>query len=413
MQEYQFNTSSLEVNDNRITDVVRTWHVLLQDVETLIDLGGHVSSNNLPLDFGVIEYDSTGKLDTMWRNMYFSNPRFLKNGVPDTYEVIKIVDNQEVAIPISEIVTGDTIKSITLSGLSFDTLESETNLWNSSGSLTDTITYSTASVVSIRNANWQGWFSNIGYNIDGQGYNSLIAQTEPILVRDASDNLIRFKHARDITISDSIITATSYEADVLSNEYSWYTGSLISLDIEPSDVFIGGTEVNDINMGSTSAFIVHNKYCTWCCFAEDTMISSEFGPVEIKNIKIGDMVWSYNFNTNEAELKEVEQIVSPMHDNIVHIELSNGKNLVLTTDHPLYSENGSLVSYQPEATKQWFDGDVDGLDVGTKLLTIDGVTEVVSILGSIDNIQTYTLFIKDNKNFYANGVLAFDEQKNK
>ena len=190
--------------------------------------------------------------------------------------------------------------------------------------------------------------------------------------------------------------------------------SLVTLNIEPTDVFLAGTSLNDINLSSVSSFLIHNKECYWCCFGEDTKISTENGVKNIKDVNIGDLVWSYNFEINEKELKKVTQIVAPMHDNIVHIILSNDTTIVLTTDHPLYTNDGTLVSYNPYETNEWYeDGNVGALTIGTKLKTIDGDIEVISIETSNDNIQTYTLFVEDNKNFYANNVLAFDEQKNK
>jgi len=411
VQDYTFNSSSLI--DNKITDVIRTWHVLLEDVETMISLGGHKTCNNLPLDFDTITYNDN-KLDSKWRNMYFSNPRFLRNGVFNSYEVIKIVDNIEISTQIDQLEPNDIIKSVTISGLDFNSTLQQTFNWNSSASVSDIITYTTSSVKSISNTNWMGWFSQLHYTIGATEYSSSIGQAEPIVVRDSVDGLIRFKKANEIIIGDNLITAANIEAPITNTEFIWYSGSLLTLDIEPSDVFVAGVDTNDINLSSTAAMIIHNKDCYYCCFGEDTKISTEYGLKDIKDVNIGDLVWSYNFEINEKELKKVTQIVAPMHDNIVHIILSNDTTIILTTDHPLYTNDGTLVSYNPSETNEWYeDGNVGALTIGTKLKTIDGDIEVISIETSNNNIQTYTLFVKDNKNFYANDVLAFDEQKNK
>jgi hypothetical protein len=411
LQDFTFNSGSLV--DGKIADVIRTWHILLEDVETLIDLGGHLTVNSLALDFDTITY-TDNKLDTKWRNMYFSNPRIIRNGVMGTYDVIKIVDSAEEIIPISEIQVGDTIKSVTLEGLSVEATEVETFNWLVSGSADNHITYATASVLYKGEQTWEGWFTELQYQIDGNVYSSSIGQAEPIIVRDSVDNNIKFKLASHISTTDSIVTATNIEAPIVDNNLIWYSGSLVTLNIEPTDVFLAGTSLNDINLSSVSSFLIHNKECYWCCFGEDTKISIENGVKNIKDVNIGDLVWSYNFEINQKELKKVTQIVSPMHDNIVHITLSNDTTIVLTTDHPLYTNDGTLVSYNPSETNEWYeDGNVGALTIGTKLKTIDGDIEVISIETSNNNIQTYTLFVEDNKNFYANNVLAFDEQKNK
>ena len=148
--------------------------------------------------------------------------------------------------------------------------------------------------------------------------------------------------------------------------------------------------------------------------SEDTIISMENSNKQIKDVKVGDLVWSYNFLTNTKELKEVLEVVAPMHDNIVQIGFSNGVVNKNTFDHLYYNSFGEMISYKPEESKKWFSGNVDinEIKIGDKCLGEDGNTlEVISINENINPIQTYTLFVKDNQNFYANGILVYDEQK--
>jgi hypothetical protein len=94
------------------------------------------------------------------------------------------------------------------------------------------------------------------------------------------------------------------------------------------------------------------------------------------------------------------------------VEFSNGNSNKNTFDHPYYTIEGSLSSYLPERTKEWYNGNVNQLSVGTTCLdeNNNGV-EITSIKENLNNIQTYTLFVEDNKNFYANGILVYDEEK--
>ena len=71
LQEYEFNENTLL--NGRISNVIRTWTLLLEDVETMIYLGGCVYTNPVPLDENNVTYTNT-KLDNKWRSMYFSNP---------------------------------------------------------------------------------------------------------------------------------------------------------------------------------------------------------------------------------------------------------------------------------------------------------------------------------------------------
>ncbi len=71
-----------------------------------------------------------------------------------------------------------------------------------------------------------------------------------------------------------------------------------------------------------------------------------------------------------------------------------------------------MISYKPEKTNRWYNGEVEEIKVGDKCLDENGnEIEVVSILEELLPTQTYTLFVKDNQNFYANGVLVYDEEK--
>jgi hypothetical protein len=201
---------------------------------------------------------------------------------------------------------------------------------------------------------------------------------------------------------------------ITQKENVWYSGSIVILDIEPADVFVAGTDLNEISKNNVGNILLHNK-CAWsgfCCVDENTIISMEHFNKPIKEVNVGDLVWSYNFESNTKELKEILQIVSPIHDSIVEIKFNNGSVVKSTFDHIYYNAEGKMVSYEPEKTKQWYNGEVEKIKIGDKCLDEDGnEIEVVSINEHIHPIQTYTLFVKDNQNFYANGVLVYDEEK--
>ena len=53
-QEFQYNSNNLW--NGKIRDHIRHWIILCSDVETVIDFGGYISSNALPLDSQYISY---------------------------------------------------------------------------------------------------------------------------------------------------------------------------------------------------------------------------------------------------------------------------------------------------------------------------------------------------------------------
>jgi hypothetical protein len=346
--------------------------------------------------------------------MYFSNPNILGIGVPGFYDVIKIANGIEEVTTIENLIVGDTIKSIRLTDLSVDATMQETINWSSTGSLVDVINYETASVHFITKIPYQGWLTKLDYSDGVLSGSSTLGNAEVLLISSSLSGSITFETAYQTTINDSVVTSQNLMLPITNKESVWYSGSVVVLDIEPSDVFVAGSPTNEITRNTVGNILLHNK-CAWsgfCCFVSGTKVATENGDVLIEDIKVGDLVWSFNFETQTKELKKVLQVVAPMHDDIVEVEFSNGTLNKNTFDHPYYTIEGSLSSYLPERTKEWYNGDVSQLSVGTTCLDENNSgVEVTSITENINTIQTYTLFVEDNKNFYANGILVYDEEK--
>lgn len=411
LQEFEINPNLSA--DGQISDVIRLTVVLLSDVETIIPLGITITNNQLPLDTSIITY-TDNKLDTMWKPMYFSNPTLLGYGVPGHYEVIKIVDGSEQIVTIESLNVGDTIKSIKLPNLSTSASMQDTIDWATTQNEFSSASYETASVHFITKTSYQGWMTNIEYSNGDVSGSSLLSNNEILLISSSVTNNIKFETAYDVVINDLVITSDNLMLPITQKENVWYSGSIVILDIEPADVFVAGTDLNEISKNNVGNILLHNK-CAWsgfCCVDENTIISTNDMNKPIKSISVGDLVWSYNFNTNTKELKEVIGIVSPIHDSIVDIQFSNGSVVKSTFDHIYYNADGNMISYEPEKTKQWYNGEVEKIKIGDKCLDEDGnEIEVISIIEEFSTTQTYTLFIKDNQNFYANGVLVYDEEK--
>ena len=160
-QEFKFNNNN--ITNGRISDVIRTWTILLSDLETIIDLGGCVYQNVLPLNESEITY-TNNKLDKKWRNMYFTNPSTFQ-GVPSDYNVIKIENNEEIVVDVSDLSIGDVVKSVNIVGLNQDETSLAAVEWSSSLPLTELMQNSTANVLSKFNSVFEGWVSNIAIDI--------------------------------------------------------------------------------------------------------------------------------------------------------------------------------------------------------------------------------------------------------
>ena len=142
------------------------------------------------------------------------------------------------------------------------------------------------------------------------------------------------------------------------------------------------------------------------CLHESIPVNTPNGDKLIGELNEGDLVYSYNLQTNQIEETIINEIQQPEHDNLYKVN-----DLLLTDDHPLFNINNELVSIEPELSLQRYELESKQLKVGDKLKTIDNSDfEVMSIERYEGKYSTYTIFT-DNENFYAGGILAHSEIK--
>ena len=132
----------------------------------------------------------------------------------------------------------------------------------------------------------------------------------------------------------------------------------------------------------------------------------------IEEISVGDVVISYNEDLNLLEKKQVIDTISPIHDDLVSYNFSDGTEITSTYDHPYYVEGFKLASYRPTWTKERYKlSEVREIKLGDKFYKPNGsIVELLSIkeLERI-NIRTHIITIDGNHNFYANGILVHNK----
>ena len=68
------------------------------------------------------------------------------------------------------------------------------------------------------------------------------------------------------------------------------------------------------------------------CFPAGTLVDGK--PIE--QYKVGDMVRSFNHETNAVEMKQVKQLFCKPANNMVRVNLSNGESIICTAGHPFF-----------------------------------------------------------------------------
>ena len=155
------------------------------------------------------------------------------------------------------------------------------------------------------------------------------------------------------------------------------------------------------------------------CIYENIPVNLKEGTANIHDLDVGDMIMSYNWETGQEEEVEIQQIEKRLHENLYKIMLSDPndktegeelKELILTSDHPIYKNDGTMVSENPELSKSNYDLDSVEIQPNDLLKMLDGkyYANVHRLEGFPKKHWTYTILTK-NYNFYANGVLVHSE----
>jgi hypothetical protein len=142
------------------------------------------------------------------------------------------------------------VEAVSISTIDTEFSRAQTERWVYTGSLNELITYTTASVMNINNLNVSAWFHRIDYT----NGSSLLPNSKLVLVENSGS--VSFKNTSELKIGNTIFNSATEFSQITEISREYYSGSMTVLDIEPTDVFIAGTDTNEIMHNS---IIVHNK----------------------------------------------------------------------------------------------------------------------------------------------------------
>jgi hypothetical protein len=196
-------------------------------------------------------------LDNKWRAIYFSNPSNIMSGIPGQYDVIKIVDSEEVVVDIASLNIGDVIKSVSLDGMGQNEAVSASVNWESNSSLSNLMSYTSASVVGKLSSAFEGWLPIMNYISGSESGSLIITSNEKLLIKE--NDIFKFKLISNIEDTDLLVISNEKIAEMTSINLEWYSGSIITINIEPDDVFVAGTDLNGIGTNLLGSIIVHNR----------------------------------------------------------------------------------------------------------------------------------------------------------
>ena len=141
--------------------------------------------------------------------------------------------------------------------------------------------------------------------------------------------------------------------------------------------------------------------CPECCIHEDMLVATSDGDKHINDLKSGDYIYGYNFETDQKELTMINGIKKLERGRIVTVN-----DTIVTDDHPIFLIDGSLASTNPEATLKNYHKEVKRLEVGDKILDVNNnhvLVETIEPYAGEHKVYTIKTVLD---NFYADNILV-------
>jgi intein/homing endonuclease len=412
IQQYHFSSGSVN-SDNKITSIrsfkivyggdLNIISLLDYEIESIFDLPTNLLDE---IDDNEISNELSSKHYYEFATNFAKTPIKVKGGLLGSHEVVM---EDGTLKEMQNLVVGDRVKSYFISGSPMrDNLDEVLN-WESSGNTLPTGSFMTSSVV--ENTFSSSIENNLINQIKAGSDDIYSAISNTFLVQQSNTNSIVFKKAFFIDPTTDFFINNNGDLVPISENNLFILNEdnqkAIEIDVEEVDTYLIAGIDNFLN---TTFLITHN----WQCFPAGTEISLENGETKkIEDIVEGDIVLSFNENTNEVESKKVIGLKQPIHNDLVKYHLSNGKTLTSTFDHPLYVNNLQLASFRPDLTNDRYN--IDKIVVEIKIGDIvklsnksESKIEKIEVLPEVDT-QTYIITVEDNHNFFANTILVHNK----
>lgn len=401
IQQYHYGSSSLDEDGHIIS--VRSFHIVYGGNLDVITLHNYKISSifELPTNISseINENEYSNKL--LDHHYYEYTTNFIKSDCGGLLSTHQILMDNETYKPISDVSVGEIIKSFFISGSPQVEVNSEIMNWTFEGQIFPEGSYMTTSEVVFKDEKQLKYGGMIELVVDSES--KFMGPNKHFLAYDSSINLSKYK------LYMSLRPGIDYLYDINGNlieidEVNFYVTTdtnlrMIELDVEDSDTYIisGSTSFNGV--------ISHNAPC----FVAGTKITLEDKTQKnVEDIQIGDVVLSYNFNSNTVEKQKVRGVGAKKIDTTVKYTFDDDEILESTLDHPMYSRQIGWVSQNPQYTFTVYGLNTKQADVGVKILKEDGTesliksVEIISEESTVFNVKV----VENNHNFFANNRLV-------
>ncbi|WP_216825072.1 polymorphic toxin-type HINT domain-containing protein [Agarilytica rhodophyticola] len=144
------------------------------------------------------------------------------------------------------------------------------------------------------------------------------------------------------------------------------------------------------------------KACKVNSFEEGTLVSTDNGLQPISKVNIGDLVWSYDVESDEFVLREVTHLIeSNGLKEIVEVSFNSSETILATADHPFYLADSETWVVAKE------------LKQGDDLLNIAGnIVNVSGVKITLKDTSVYNLTVSDLHNYFVGNQQVLNHNNN-
>lgn len=399
IEEYHYNPTAVEENGGKVTSI-RTFQIVYGSDLDLC----YVAEYEIPAILQVpteISVDDAAISNVISSKHYYefatNHIKNLRHGfLGDT----KILDAEGNSVEIKDTVVGNTYKSYYINEApNTDDIEIFEN-WSYAGSTFPVGSHVTSSVL-VDKYEKETYTTEMTLLTFKNGNEIVLGGESRLLVYSIAEDKICYKKVLDITAEEYKIVAadTALEIEKVETVIFDEPQKAYALGLEEVDNFVLDNGINGLSIG-VFFLVAHN------CFIAGTEIKMADGSIKnIEDITDGDIVLSLNEVTKEVEPKAVYNIRQFSDETLITITLENGKVIVSTLDHPYYTENLTLASYNGTTTNG------NKLKVGDALYTLGGEKSNIKEITELNYTTTpvYIFTVEDNHNFYANEILVHNK----
>jgi hypothetical protein len=120
----------------------------------------------------------------------------------------------------------------------------------------------------------------------------------------------------------------------------WFNGKTIRIALNPNK------PITDLDYPEFYDVKITGKCkgkCPWC-FLPGEKVNTENGLVNIENIKLDDIIFTFDEDSGETFVTSVDQLhITKYVGDIITIEFENGDKIKTTINHPFFTKNRGWV----------------------------------------------------------------------